>query len=348
MHLELTDEQTDALIRALSQTIDGDRYPLSPRIVALRGILGQLRPEPQREPLPPLWHYEPPSKGRYRVRVFSPLGFYPRHSIALADARLLVNDELVVSSVYVEPPEAHGLEHSFDLEFLALEETRFLAGIALAVHPDNGMACPYPLHGHVDIDFGLDDDQVIEAAQQLATRIFDHSDWSRRKVPPPACGGPAYQWCEASVDVDNVLNVVCATQLNDHLLMRGLGALLRAGLCWQHPEIAEAAALQLYVALDASFQIILRLPREQGVSNPTALDAGALIDEVFNPEIETGSYFEDYYEDRIKTTHPSSRFGVFAVTPLYADDYYFLRHAMVEVYHWLITKQKLQPSLVAQ
>jgi hypothetical protein len=68
MHLELTDEQTEALIRELSQLIDGDRYPLSPRIVALREILGQLRPEPEREPLPPRRHYEPPSKGSYSRR----------------------------------------------------------------------------------------------------------------------------------------------------------------------------------------------------------------------------------------------------------------------------------------
>ena len=46
MNLELTDEQTEALIRELSRIIDGDRYPLSPRIVALKEILGQLRPEP--------------------------------------------------------------------------------------------------------------------------------------------------------------------------------------------------------------------------------------------------------------------------------------------------------------
>ena len=40
MRLELTDEQTHALIPELSQTIDGDRYPLSPRIAALKEILG--------------------------------------------------------------------------------------------------------------------------------------------------------------------------------------------------------------------------------------------------------------------------------------------------------------------
>jgi hypothetical protein len=53
MNLELTDEQTEALIRELSLIIDGDRYPLSPRIVVLKEILGKLRPEPERPvPLP--------------------------------------------------------------------------------------------------------------------------------------------------------------------------------------------------------------------------------------------------------------------------------------------------------
>ena len=68
MHLELTDEQAGALVRELSQIVQNDRYPLSPRIVALKEILGQLRPEPAREPLPPRRHYEPPSKGRYGRR----------------------------------------------------------------------------------------------------------------------------------------------------------------------------------------------------------------------------------------------------------------------------------------
>jgi len=69
MHLELTDEQTAALVRELSQIVQNDRYPLSPRIVALKEILGMLRPEPARPaPLPPRRHYEPPSKGRYGRR----------------------------------------------------------------------------------------------------------------------------------------------------------------------------------------------------------------------------------------------------------------------------------------
>lgn len=68
MYLELTDEQTDALIRELRNIIQNDRYPLSPRIVVLREILKWLRPEPELDPPPPSRHYEPPSKGRYSRR----------------------------------------------------------------------------------------------------------------------------------------------------------------------------------------------------------------------------------------------------------------------------------------
>ena len=42
MNLELNDVQTKALIRELSQIVQNDRYPLSPRIVALKEILGAL------------------------------------------------------------------------------------------------------------------------------------------------------------------------------------------------------------------------------------------------------------------------------------------------------------------
>ena len=68
MNLDPNDVQTEALIHELGGIIQNDRYPLSPRIVALKEILGLLRPEPEREPLPPRRHYEPPSKGRYGRR----------------------------------------------------------------------------------------------------------------------------------------------------------------------------------------------------------------------------------------------------------------------------------------
>ena len=68
MQLDLTDEEIAALTRLLTNTIDDDRYPLSPRIQTLKGILGKIRPEPAREPLPTPKHYEPPRATTARRR----------------------------------------------------------------------------------------------------------------------------------------------------------------------------------------------------------------------------------------------------------------------------------------
>jgi hypothetical protein len=68
MTLNLTEDETAALERLLTNTIDADRYPLSPRIELLKGILAKIRPEPKREPLPEPKRYEPPRGGRYRRR----------------------------------------------------------------------------------------------------------------------------------------------------------------------------------------------------------------------------------------------------------------------------------------
>ena len=115
--------------------------------------------------LPKLLPTPDPTKS-VRVRLLSPLGHYPRHPVLVPGARLLSRDELVVSVVETAPPDAHGLgdEHYSDLEILALEEIRFLAALALSVHPDNGMMFAYPLDRHLDVATGLDDHAVLDLA----------------------------------------------------------------------------------------------------------------------------------------------------------------------------------------
>jgi hypothetical protein len=71
MHLERSGEEAATLTKELHDIVESDRYPFSPRIRTLRGILAQLRPEQVREPLPPPKHYEPPraaAAGRRRAR----------------------------------------------------------------------------------------------------------------------------------------------------------------------------------------------------------------------------------------------------------------------------------------
>jgi len=59
--LPLADDEKTALAALLKRTIDADRYPLSPRIGTLRGILAKLEgPRPAPVTLPPLKVYAPP------------------------------------------------------------------------------------------------------------------------------------------------------------------------------------------------------------------------------------------------------------------------------------------------
>ena len=57
----LTQDEKTALTALLKRTMANDRYPLSPRIGVLRGILDKLvEPHQRPEPLLPLKGYAPP------------------------------------------------------------------------------------------------------------------------------------------------------------------------------------------------------------------------------------------------------------------------------------------------
>jgi hypothetical protein len=68
MQIDLNDKEIAALTRLLTDTIDADRYPLSPRIQSLKAIRAKIRPEPVHEPLPPPKQYEPPRATTARRR----------------------------------------------------------------------------------------------------------------------------------------------------------------------------------------------------------------------------------------------------------------------------------------
>ena len=60
MWIDLSDDETTALLRERDRIVESDRYPFSPRIRTLPAIRAKLSPEPAREPLPRPKHDEPP------------------------------------------------------------------------------------------------------------------------------------------------------------------------------------------------------------------------------------------------------------------------------------------------
>jgi hypothetical protein len=70
MNVDLTDEETAALLRELDSLIDGDRYFMSQRIKTMKAIRGKIRPEPVRapSPLPPKPYAPPRATAKQRRR----------------------------------------------------------------------------------------------------------------------------------------------------------------------------------------------------------------------------------------------------------------------------------------
>jgi hypothetical protein len=54
MQLDLTDEETRALLNLLVETIEADKFPLSPRVQIFRAILAKFGPMGPAPP-PPAW-----------------------------------------------------------------------------------------------------------------------------------------------------------------------------------------------------------------------------------------------------------------------------------------------------
>jgi hypothetical protein len=142
-------------------------------------------------------------------------------------------------------------------------------------------------------------------------------------------------------EIDSKLynKLVASISIRDHLMMRGLSAILKADMLQVHHEFAEEANTILYIAMEAAFQLTLRHLKESGKADPTALDAGDFLYSTFPNHLPGKKFFEDYYEDRIKTFHPHSRLGTFAFPPLLASHAYGLRAGLIAMFQYLITKE---------
>jgi len=65
MQLDLSDEETFALLNLLTETIERDKFPLAPRVQVLRGIVakfGPMAPAPAPPARPPTPEERDPSR----------------------------------------------------------------------------------------------------------------------------------------------------------------------------------------------------------------------------------------------------------------------------------------------
>lgn len=290
------------------------------------------------------------------VRPFANLGVYPSSTFVTDDAVFYVDEEIIFSAVQAEAT-TWPVEYHSDWEWVNEYELRLYTSIILPTARSGPVVNIYPLS--ILSIFEASDfaeltsvgvlphlaDRVIAGIRQGLSDAGDRSgigSFLRRNlgILPPEFSGVGYEaWPPGSFSLELANQVYDNFDVTDALLLRGMSSLLRSHMLWCQYELFEESYLNLYVALDASMYLIARHMKRKGfdVSN-IASDTGSYIDKVFNGRsVSTRKYFEDYYEDRIRLVHPSSRFGTAPYSELGRSYYSMLWKDLREVYLYLLT-----------
>jgi hypothetical protein len=132
-----------------------------------------------------------------------------------------------------------------------------------------------------------------------------------------------------------------AIDVRNHLLMRGLFTLMKADMLSTYSEFTEEAIQSCFISLEATFRMVLRKLKADGIANPTSKDAARWVfdnfDSHLDPEAELDRYFAEFYDQRITMLHPESRFGTFPYALVMHDDLYHLRPTIRSILGFLVS-----------
>lgn len=284
--------------------------------------------------------YKPVNCG-FRVRLMSPLGVYPDHSIIFKDAAFIVNSDLCFSIVRIVK-EDWGFS---EVDSLSPLDIPLLGSLLLS-----RAGYPYPISG-VELESAtqelLNADCIAECRQHLLAHIEAEKTHAHRASAvhlPSASGGHPYEMYDFGDVQEKVLDCMSRLESADAVVLRGVGSLLKAQMAWTHGEFADAACIYLWIALDAAHSLTLRKLRESGVRNPTSKDASTYLNTVVGFETPWEKFFEEDYENRIRAIHPDNRYGAEARPQFLADDFYELRHLLIPYFAYLITGVFVDPD----
>lgn len=235
-----------------------------------------------------------------------------------------------------------------EVDWLEPELVRLLGSLMLAEDPEQGIRCRfYPVpYGGFDIAADRLDLTSTRTAKQILSALVETID----DVKWPAYTRSLWETC-----IGQTISLTdypasyrrlhrryhAGSCIDNFVLMRGFQALIKSDMLSQYPEFQEEAAIATFIALDASFELVTRHLEQIGISKPTSRDAGDWLFRTFDEPLglygaEGLKYFEEFYDQRIQTMHPGSRFGDAPFAPIMVDDRIHLRETLPQVFAYLI------------
>jgi hypothetical protein len=295
---------------------------------------------------------------QYKVTLFRARGgHYPRATFRLPGALFHADDDMVFMVTHGQRWAANKDLPYSEVDWLDPQVIR-LAGAMMMItefEESSPRFYPEPHHSFIiegdDLDFG--DPllaQEIRVALQATMENPDFPIWvaeAWRAYP-----GDEFALFDAAsrLELDLLPRYWATIDVDDHVLMRGIHALIKSDMLASRYEFEEEACIQTFIAMEASHQLVLEHLRAEGNPNPSSVDAGDWVNKIFDEPLGVGfqgaKYFEEFYEQRIQTVHPRSRFGDTPFAPIAADDRMHLRGSLPHIFGYLVLGEH-NPSFFA-
>lgn len=284
----------------------------------------------------------------YRVMVFEPKGCYPRGTLHVPNGLFHADEEISFSIVKGESWDALDPDAPFsEFNWASPQELRLIASLLLCERRDDAYMRFYPIVRYGPL---LDAEKIDFSQPEIVTEVRNLLlEVARTTKPGPTqdrvvrCLERPYYLVEPDhYSFDRLIAFWNGLSPTNYVLLRGIYALVKSDMLSCHYEFSEEAIVSLYIALDASFSLVVRKMKTEGLINPTAHDAAMWLHNHFDrpfglPEPDvTARYFHEFYEQRVMTLHPASRHGDLPYAPIMHDDIPHLRRSLREIFAYLV------------
>lgn len=284
----------------------------------------------------------------YRVKLFRPTGVYPTGTFCTPGALFHADHDVAfaVTSGKTWRHESFALPYS-EADWLAPELLRLLGALMFTERFPTGLRCWfYPAtYGEFLVEDGsLDtaDPLTARSVKRALERTVDNRLWPShvRDFWMHYAEKEFHLFDRSELREDLMADYWHSIDTSNYLLLRGIQALIKSDMLAMHPEFLEESSIATFIALDASFQLVLRHLRATGLQNPTAKDAGTWVYETFDKPLgvhggKEFKFYEEFYEDRVQTLHPASRYGDMPFAPVSVSDRRHLRQSLPSVLSYL-------------
>lgn len=285
---------------------------------------------------------------RHKTILFSPRGMYPRGTFCTPSSLFHADDDIVFAVTYGARWSATDDLPYREVDWLEPEVVRLLGALMMTEQFHGGLRSrfyPLPHSGFILNEGKLDlsEPNIAIAIKRAMLRTVNNRLWPKHVQDgwPYAIGKKFHLFNPAELSIDYFWRYWEGIPTGSHVLMRGIQALVKADMLAAYSEFREEAIIATFIAMEASHELVLRHLRANGLKNPTSADAGEWLYQTFDEPMgvygaEGLKYFEEFYSQRVQSMHPGSRYGDVPFAPVMADDYTHLRHALPNVFGYLV------------